>query len=442
MAVWVPIAWVIGMGALASGRGRWPLVAAAGTALAAALDVSRALAHPAWTAEYGALVLVLATFALIMSPAYFLGAAVHHPWPAARERWYYAWLGVFAAALLALAAPWPLVDLWVAVEATTLSSVLLVALPPGAGPFEASWKYVTLAMLGGLLALGGILLMQSGAAADVAVGALLMLVGFGIKAGLVPFHTWLPDAHAEAPAPVSGLLSGAELGGILIVAWRGLTLAQGLLHQHWPLLALLALGLLSLLVGVPLISRQHNLKRLLAYSSVEHMGVIAVGLAFGGPALLGAFLHVFTHGLAKSQAFYLSGSVQAHYGTVDTRHIHGLGRRLPWTAGGLMVAIGALAGLPPLGPFWSEWLVIQGGLADKGMAVWAALTALLLAGGFVALMYRLPRLWQGSRPPVPPEGARPPESKFLSLPVLLMSSLTMSAGVVVPWVFLGLGRGV
>ncbi len=441
MVIWGPIAWVVGMGALASLGGRWPLAAAGGTALAAALDVARALAHPAWTAEYGALVLVLASFALIMSPAYFRGAAIHHPWPPRRERWYYLWLGVFAAALVALAAPWPLVDLWVAVEATTLSSVLLVALPPGAGPFEASWKYVTLAMLGGLLALGGILLIQSGSRADVGVGALLMLVGFSTKAGLVPFHTWLPDAHAEAPAPVSGLLSGAELGGILIVAWRGLSVAQALLHQHWPLMALLGLGLLSLLAGVALISRQHNLKRLLAYSSVEHMGVIAVGLAFGGPALLGAFLHVFTHGLAKSQAFYLSGSVQAHYGTVDTRQISGLGQKLPWTAGGLMVAIGALAGLPPLGPFWSEWLVIQGGLAEPGMAVWAALTALLLAGGFVALMYRLPRLWQGASAAADP-GSRGHESKLLSLPVLLMSSLTMSAGVVVPWVFLGLGRGV
>ena len=442
MLVWVPIAWVIGMGALASARGRWPRVAAAGTALAAALDVGRAVAHPAWTAEYGALVLVLGTFAFVMSPAYFRGAAVHHPWPVGRERWYYVWLGVFAAALLALAAPWPLVDLWVAVEATTLSSVLLVALPPGAEPFEASWKYVTLAMLGGLLALGGILLVQGGAAADVGVGALLMLVGFGTKAGLVPFHTWLPDAHAEAPAPVSGLLSGAELGGILIVAWRGLLLAESLLHQHWPLMVLLGLGLVSLLAGVALISRQHNLKRLLAYSSVEHMGVIAVGLAFGGPALLGAFLHVFTHGLAKSQAFYLSGSVQAHYGTVDTRQIHGLGRKLPWTAAGLMVAIAALAGLPPLGPFWSEWLIIQGGLAEPGMVVWAAVTALLLAGGFVALMYRLPRLWQGSAsgPHSDAPGLR--ESKLLSLPVLAMSSLTMSAGVLVPWVFLGLGRGV
>ncbi len=437
MLVWLPMGWVVAMGAVASARGRWPVAAAAGTAAMGALDVVRAVRHPAWASEYGALVLVLTTFALVMSPGYFKGAAAHHPWPAARERWYYGWLGAFAAALLALAAPWPLVDLWVAVEATTLSSVLLVALPPGAGPFEASWKYLTLAMLGGLLALGGILMLQSGAASDIAVGALLMLVGFGTKAGLVPFHTWLPDAHAEAPAPVSGLLSGAELGGILIVAWRGLTLAQRLLHQHWPLMALLGLGLLSLLVGVALISRQHNLKRLLAYSSVEHMGVIAVGLAFGGPALLGAFLHVFTHGLAKSQAFYLSGSVQAHYGTVDTREIRGLAQELPWTATGLVVAIGALAGLPPLGPFWSEWLVIQGGLAEPGMAPWAALTAILLAGGFVALMYRLPRLWQG-RPSKAPPGR---EAQLLPLPVLMMSGLTASAGIVVPWLFLGLGRG-
>lgn len=442
MVVWGLMVWLALMGGVAAGLGRWPMVGAGGVAVAALVEVVRAVVRPSWSAEYGALVLVLTTMALLMSPTYFHGGEVHaeHAWPTGRQRIYYVWLGVFAAALMALGAPWPLVDLWVAVEATTLASVILVALAPGAGALEASWKYLSLAMLGGLLALTGILMLHDPATAAVAVGAVLMLVGFGTKAGLVPFHTWLPDAHAEAPAPVSGLLSGAELGGILIVLWRGLKLADAVLHSGWPLMALLGLGLLSLGVGVALISRQHNLKRLFAYSSVEHMGVIAVGLAFGGPALLGAFLHVFTHGFAKGQAFYLSGSVQAKYGTVDTRAIHGLARRLPWTAGGLMVAVGALAGLPPLGPFWSEWLVIEGGLAHPGLAVWAVVTAVLLAAGFIALMYRLPRLWQGAPPPEPHPSGREPTS--FSLPVLVMSGLTVSAGVLVPWLFLGLGRGV
>jgi len=434
--------WLVLMGGVAAGLRRWPLAAAVGVAAAAAVDVARAVMRPSWSAEYGALVLVLTTMALLMSPTYFRGGEAHpdHAWPTMRQRAYYLWLGVFAAALMALGAPWPLVDLWVAVEATTLSSVILVALAPGAGALEASWKYLSLAMLGGLLALAGILMLHDPTTTAVAVGAVLMLVGFGTKSGLVPFHTWLPDAHSEAPAPVSGLLSGAELGGILIVLWRGLVVADAVLRSQWPLMALLALGLLSLAVGVALISRQHNLKRLFAYSSVEHMGVIAVGLAFGGPALLGAFLHVFTHGFAKSQAFYLSGSVQAKYGTVDTRAIHGLARHLPWTAGGLVVAVGALAGLPPLAPFWSEWLVIEGGLAHPGLAVWAVVTAVLLAGGFIALMYRLPNLWQGKPPASEHPSVREPVSFFL--PVLVMSGLTVSAGVLVPWLFLGLGRGV
>jgi hydrogenase-4 component F len=437
MVEWLFIGGPVVVCAAAAMLGIWPRAAAVAVAVGAAVEVGRAIGRPAWSAEYGALVLALTALALWMSPVYFAGAHRHHPWPIARERGYYAWLGVFAGALMALGAPWPLVDLWVAVEATTLSSVLLVAIAPGPGALEASWKYLTLAMLGGLVALSGILMLGGGSPALVSVGAALILVGFGTKAGLVPFHTWLPDAHSEAPAPVSGLLSGAELGGILIVAWRGLTAADAVLQSRWPLMALLGLGVASLAIGVALISRQQNLKRLLAYSSVEHMGVVAVGLAFGGPALLGALLHVFTHGFAKSQAFYLSGSVQAQYGTVDTREIAGLGRHLPWTAGGLTIALAALMGLPPLGPFWSEWLVIEGGLVG-GFGVWPIVVAVLLAAGFAAIGYRLPRLWQGGGALASGAG----EPRGLALPVLVMSGLTASAGLVVPWLFLGLARGV
>jgi len=403
----------------------------------AGLTLVQSLSQQHWVDQYGTLVLILAAVAFLISPAYLEGMSRQHPWTPGHVAGYYLLLGGFVASLLALGQPWPLVDLWVAVELTTLFSVALVAWNPGATPFEAAWKYVTMAIFGGLVALFGIVLIGEGHIPSVTLGVLLLLAGLGTKAGLVPFHTWLPDAHAEAPAPVSALLSGAELAGVLVVLRRGIDVAAAELHAAWPGDVLLGLGLVSLAVGVSLIPRQQNLKRLFAYSSVEHMGVIAVGFGLGGLAALGGLLHVFTHGLAKAEAFYLSGSVQARYGTVDLEHIGHLHRHLPWTSGGLAVAVAALAGVPPLGPFWSEWLVVLGALRTPGSGWVAVVVAVLLAAGFLGLAYRTPRLWYQVRQPPDIADGRPEPAGFW-LPATGLSVLTACAGLVVPWLYRGI----
>ncbi len=389
-----------------------------------------AYASHAWSYAYQALVAILAAVAFWTSPSYLSGG-VEEAWPKRHQAAYFALLGVFVASLFALGEHWSLLALWVAVEATTLSSVALVGLRPGAHPFEAAWKYLMLAGMGGLIALAGVILIDAGSSVTAAAGAIMLLVGFGAKAGLAPLHTWLPDAHAQAPAPISALLSGAELAGILLVLRGGLHEAQSVLHGvAWPDDLLIALGLLSLVVGVGAMAGQRNLKRLLAYSSIEHMGVIALGMGFGGIGLLGALLHVITHGLAKSQCFFASGAIQTRYGTVDQERIGRLHEGMPLGSGGLLLGLAALAGVPPLGPFFSEWLVAAGGLANRGTVIPAIVMVALLALGFVAIAYRTPRLWYQtgtSRLRLAPEGV------IEAAPTVLLSVLLVLSGFAVPW---------
>lgn len=424
----IAVAFVLGLLASWRPRSGGPIGSIAFALLAVAF-CSAAYATHNWSDAYQGLVAILGSVAFWTSPGY-LAAGTEHDWPARLQSSYFVLLGLFTASLFALGEPWSLTALWVAVEATTLSSVALVGLKPGAHPFEAAWKYLMLAGMGGLIALAGVILIDGGSPATVAAGAILLLVGFGAKAGLVPLHTWLPDAHAQAPAPVSALLSGAELAGILWVLHDGLRRAQVLLHGAvWPTDLLIALGLLSLVVGVGAMAGQRNLKRLLAYSSIEHMGVIALGMGFGGVGLLGALLHVITHGLAKSQCFFVSGAIQTRYGTVDGEKIGRLHEGMPWGSGGLLLGLAALAGVPPLGPFFSEWLVAAGGLAHPGTVVPTLLMLALLALGFIAIAYRTPRLWYQ---PLPARRLSP-ERALEALPTALLSMLLLSSGFVVPW---------
>lgn len=368
---------------------------------------------------YLLLVLVLGGLGLHVS-AHYIGAEwAQGEVDGAALRRYLTLYEAFVLCLLAVSAASNYLLLWAAVEGTTLSTVLLVAFPGGPGALEAAWKYIVVTGAGGLLALIGTVLILVGAgvplggwglappphpaslsvAAVVALqaGLLLAVVGYGSKAGLVPCHTWLPDAHSEAPAPVSALLSGVKLVAGLYAILRLTALASVELGPALPHDLLIGLGLASLAVAAAAIVGQRDLKRLLAYSSIEHMGIIALGAGFGGVALLGALLHMWTHGFGKTTLFFGSGNVRLRFAATGGQRVRGLLRAMPLTGSALTLAAAAIVGLPPFGLFFSEWLVLYGGVRS-GDALWAALALGLLVVALLGFGRRLPDFLLGEAP--------------------------------------------
>jgi hydrogenase-4 component F len=316
-------------------------------------------------------------------------------------RRYFAYLNLFCWALLLVPVATDFGTLWIAVELTTVISALLVALDRTEAALEASWKYVLIASAGlGVGLLGVILLYAAGTAPlgtdyvprfHTLIGAagrmpvetvkfsfLLAVVGFGTKAGLAPMHTWLPDAHSEAPTPVSALLSGALLSSALyaILRFSQVTAVAG--GAAFPRRVLIVFGAISLAVAALFVLRQESYKRLLAYSSIEHIGVIALGIGFGTPlAVVGALLHVINHGAAKGLAFFGAGSILRRYETKQIARVGDAVGLLPWTGPMFLFAALALSGLPVSGIFRSEFQVVAGGFARPQYAAVALLIVLV-----------------------------------------------------------------
>ena len=261
---------------------------------------------------------------------------------------YYALLNLFGWSMLLVPLAADFGTLWVAVELTTIVSALLVAIDRTDAALEASWKYVLIASSGlGIALLSIIVLYATGTHAlggayvprferfldhahglspdAVRLAFVLSLVGFGTKVGFVPMHTWLPDAHSEAPAPVSAMLSGSLLAGALYAILRFFQVAVAAGERSFAEHALIVFGVISLVAASFFVLRQGNYKRLLAYSSIEHMGIIALGIGFGAPlAVAGALLHVITHASAKGLAFFGTGSLLRGY---DTKEVDGVAER-------------------------------------------------------------------------------------------------------------------
>lgn len=329
---------------------------------------------------------------------------------------YYALLLVFSAGLAAV----PLVDnlgvVWVAIEATTIASAVLVGFSRTPDAIEAAWKYLILGSIGiGFALLGTLLLYASSVAvlgetsdaldwsriAGVApqldpsllrLAFLFGLAGYGTKAGLVPFHTWLPDAHSEAPSPVSALLSGAALAVALYALARFQLVTSAGLGPEFASRLLVAFGLLSLAVSLPFMVTQGDLKRLLAYSSVEHMGLATLALGFGGHlALAGLALHLLSHGLAKSTAFLAAGQLVAERGSRRIGRLTGSLARSPGSGRALLVSMLVLGGFPPSGLFVAEIAILLGGV-QMGWGIAAALAATILALAVAALLFHAMRI--------------------------------------------------
>ncbi len=322
-------------------------------------------------------------------------------------RHFYALFNLFAFSMLVVPVSNSLGVLWIAIEGTTLASVFLVAFYSSASALEAAWKYVIVGSVGIALALFGTVLtyyasvqalsptydLNWSVLAPVAshldpgvmrLAFLFIVVGYGTKTGLAPMHTWLPDAHSEAPSPISALLSGVLLNCALYAILRFFALATPSLGQTYPATLLLAFGLLSLLVATLLILRQRDYKRLLAYSSIEHMGLMAVGVAFGGAlGIYGALFQLINHAVTKSLLFFASGQVLLRYETKQIRRVSGIVKIMPVT--GLLLVVGGLAitGAPPFGIFASELTILGAGFQQGQVA--AALIALaLVATIFIA----------------------------------------------------------
>ena len=225
-------------------------------------------------------------------------------------------------------------------------------------------------------------------------------VGYGTKAGLAPMHTWLPDAHSEAPSPTSAMLSGVSLKIALYALLRFHILTTACLHSDFSRYFLLGFGLFSMFLAVPFILVQKNLKRMLAYSSLEHVGLICTGFALNTPVtIFGALLHMGYHALTKPVLFFAAGNIHQTFHSLEFRVIGpGVGKVLPVTM--LLMGLAALAaiGLPPFGLFLSEMIVISGGLAAHQTTV-SVLILLALLGSFCGILQQLTRILLGARKP-------------------------------------------
>ncbi len=339
--------------------------------------------------------------------------------------------------------------MWVAIEMATLTTVLMVGIYRTHEALEAAWKYFILGSVGIALALFGTILVYMAARPIVGEGLdgmtwtvlldrvrdfdpgllniafVFLLLGYGTKVGLAPLHAWLPDAHAEGPTPISAVLSGLLLNVALyaVLRFKLLLAANPGTLRAGPLLVIM--GLTSLLFAALMLYRRRDIKRLFAYSSIEHMGIIAFAFGMGGAlANLAGLLHMIMHSLTKSAIFFAVGHIAQIKSTQRIADIRGLTASHPWLGWSLVAGVLAIAGLPPMGVFTSEFLVVSSSFARAPYLAIALVLGLLIAFG--ALLARLGSVAFGA-----PDGdSQPVRASYL--PMLLHLGLVLGAGIYLP----------
>jgi len=332
-------------------------------------------------------------------------------------RQFYLLAGLFLAAMYAVLLAHNLGYLWIAMEATTLISAPLVFYHRTRHALEATWKYLLLCSVGIAFALFGTVLLvaaqhTAGGSSTLHFGALLKhaasfdprllrlafifcLLGYGTKAGLFPLHNWLPDAHSEAPAPASAMLSGALLNCALVAIWRLSQVMHAAGQDGLVRELLVPAGAIAVLAAGLMLVRQHDLKRMWAYSSVEHVGLLTLAIGIGATPLF--ILHALNHSLVKVALFLLAGGIIHRYGSKALKQVNGLLRSAPaW--GVLLAAAGfAIAGSPPFGTFLSEWLLLRDTFG-AGHPLAAVLVMAGLTVTFVAIAVHVGRILFGHAP--------------------------------------------
>jgi hydrogenase-4 component F len=339
--------------------------------------------------------------------------------------------------------------MWVAIELATLTTVLMVGIYRTAEALEAAWKYFILGSVGIALALFGTILVYLAARVVVGEGMdamawnvlareaaafdpgllnlafVFLLLGYGTKVGLAPLHAWLPDAHAEGPTPISAVLSGLLLNVALFALLRFKLLLAANEGALAPGPLMVTMGLVSLVFASFMLYRRRDIKRMFAYSSIEHMGIITFAFGMGGPlANFAGLLHMTLHSLTKSAIFFGVGHIAQATGTQRIADIRGLTESHPLLGWGLVVGVVAIAGMPPLGIFMSEFLVVSSTFAREPLLALPLVAGLLT--GFGALMLRMQGLAFG-----PPSAAGAPVEAS-HVPMFAHLGLVLLAGVYLP----------
>ena len=366
-----------------------------------------------------------------------------------RMRLYHSMYQLFSFTMLLALTTNNMGILWVAMEAATLTTVLLVSVYRTAASLEAAWKYFILCGVGIAQALFGTVLLYMAAEKILGHegGALLwthlngvkaqldpnimtlafafLLIGYGTKVGLVPLHNWLPDAHAEGPTPVSAVLSGLLLNVALYAVLRCKVLSDGALQSHLAGNLMMGFGLVSVVASAFLLIRQKDVKRMFAYSSIEHMGLMTFAFGMGGPiASFAGLLHMTVHSLVKSAIFFAVGHAAQKAGTQLMDEIRGLIKVSPTVAWGLMLGSLAILGMPPFGVFASEFLIVTTAMREQPWATPFLLIALGVA--FATVFSRVQPMVFGETTvkPLP----HPPAL----IPVFLHLGLALMLGLYIP----------
>lgn len=354
------------------------------------------------------LILLISFLVAVYSVGYLDTEKRHGHLDDGRIRFFYILMYCFISTMILSLVTGNIGVLWVAIEATTLASAFLVGFMNNRNALEASWKYIVICSVGIAMALMGIILLHLSSVSlngvvrnelywpwmmtyapymnceILKLAFVFIIVGFGTKAGLAPMHTWLPDAHSQAPAPISALLSGVLLNSAMYGIIRCLAIVNKAVGGSFANDILLGFGLLSVLTAAIVIMTQKDYKRLLAYSSIEHMGLIAIGIGIYSPvSVLVGLLHMMNHSLTKAMLFLCSGTVFTTYDTREIASVKGLLKRLPITGPLFLTGIFAITGFPPFSIFFSEFGLLGAVFrSDRPWAGWilAGLIAMVFAG--------------------------------------------------------------
>jgi hydrogenase-4 component F len=402
----------------------------AGTAATTATDVWRA---DALSAVLALSVTFVSLVASVLGPG--LGAGDHGDGSSTRR--FRIFQNAFALTMVMAVTANNVALMWVAIEATTIASAIAIPFDRTRASVEASWKYLLICSVGIALAFTGTVLAYSDfvSTAGHLPGALnwrvlhdaapslhpelvklafaFILVGYGTKAGLAPMHTWMPDAYAEAPPPIAAMMSGVLVAVAMYAIARWKSVVDAAVAPVFTNTLLMAVGLLSVAIGAFSMVIQRHYKRMLAYSSIEHMGLVSLGFALGPLGMFAGLLHLMNHAVAKSMTFLLAGRILRRYETTELARVSGLLTAMPWTGPLFATGILTLIGLPPFGLFLSEFLLVRAAVATGHFWI-AGIVLTLLLTAFVSLVNHLNQMLYGAVP----DGVIVGESRSVALMAL------------------------